>query len=67
MQGREKGSLLGQKQGDERTSRILWLNGSLGRRIIFSKPNPCLINCKCLEGYWTGVFRTAVTANPRGE
>lgn len=49
------------------TSRILCLNGSLGRRIIFSKPNPCLINCKCLEGVWTGVFRTAVTANPRGE
>lgn len=52
MEGREKGSLVGRKQGDEMTSRILWLNCSLGMRIIFSKPNPCLMNCKCLEGVY---------------
>lgn len=67
MESKEKGSLVGQKQGEEMTSRILWLNLSLDMRTVFSKPNPCLINCKCLEGYWTRIFRTPVTANPRGE
>lgn len=66
MEDREKDSPVGQKQGDETTSRILWLNWSLGMRTVFSKPNPCLLNCKSLEGnYWTRVFRTALTANPR--
>lgn len=64
MEGREKVSLVGQSR-DEMTSRISW---SLGMRIVFSKPNPCLMNCKCLEGdYWTKVFRIALTTNPGGE